>query len=128
MPDLPYSHNIQQLEVLITGNAAGGIEYRGGTQGHCLYNDADTAIQRAYMPAGTLFDEHQHNVAEILIVTSGQLIVTANAERRVLNQADVVRILPHTLHSCEATADTWVIGLLVPRNGGYPISSPGETI
>jgi quercetin dioxygenase-like cupin family protein len=128
MPDIPYSHNIQQLEVLITGNAAGGIEYRGGTSGHCLYNDKDAAVQRAEMPKGTLFDEHTHNVAEILVVASGQLSIAAGGEKRILNPADVIRILPGTLHSCEALEDTVVMGILVPRNGGYPAPAPVVSI
>ena len=114
MPDIPYSPNIQQLEVLINGGSQAGWSNGMKKMGDCLYNDKDMAVDRVFMPAGTLFTTHLHDLTEILVCVSGQIAIKTADENHQLRPADVIKISPKTLHSCEAIENSWMIGILIP--------------
>jgi quercetin dioxygenase-like cupin family protein len=116
-PDKSYGPNIQQLECLIHGGETiagkGGWSNGMAKLAQVLYNDADMAIDRVTMPAGTIFKDHAHSLTEVLICVSGQLSVRTTDEHHQLRRADVLKISAGTVHSCEAVEDAAVIGILV---------------
>ena len=119
---MPYSHNVKKLEELILGSRPGEVSYTGGVHGEHLYKNTDFAIQRSFLPAGTTLDIHEHNVTEIIIGLSGCAKISSEAISKDLHPGEVIYLKPRQAHKCEASEDSWVLGILVPCNGGYPDS------
>jgi quercetin dioxygenase-like cupin family protein len=141
MPDSP---NIVRLTELIMGSGNGNgsgsavppvageyvgperrreskpLIYRGGTEGYCLYSGEDAAVQRAFLKAGTIFEEHYHRSTEVLVVLSGIFQTTVAAITTITPVAGVAVVLPEIVHSALAITDCWVIGVLIPSEVGYP--------
>jgi tellurite resistance-related uncharacterized protein len=87
------------------------------------------AVQVCRMDAGQAFAPHQqdYGVTETLCVLCGILTVTTFAEdgetvkrEVVLAPGDSFRLWPGELHQAAARTEVVVIGITVPRDGGYP--------
>lgn len=118
---LKKSESLRRLEELIdTRRSLSDIVYEGGAQGHALYKGKDAAIQRAFLPAGTKFPKHSHDVTEIIVVISGKFHTESAFIALDLEQAGLVVYPPRVEHFHCAQTDSWVIGILIPCNGGYP--------
>jgi quercetin dioxygenase-like cupin family protein len=120
MENAKMSTGLKKLEDLIMGNHPKAVEYKGGTQGWALYKGDDAAVQRAFLPAGTVFEAHSHTVTEIVVVLSGRFQSTAALITSVTQQAGIIVFQPNMEHSHFAETDCWVLAALVPCNGGYP--------
>lgn len=85
-------------------------------------------VVRCFMPAGSEFPPHiQEYCTEWLIVGGGELDVTTFEDdgttilREVrLCPGDGWRVPPGQPHQARAHTDVTVIGVTVPRDGGYP--------
>ena len=120
---MPASENIKMLESLILGKGPKTINYLNGTIGTSLYCAPDATIQRAFLPAGTIFEEHAHQVTEVIVVLSGIFHTKGPSLTTVVEPAAVVIYAPGIIHSHRAETDCYVIGMLIPRNGGYPAAT-----
>jgi quercetin dioxygenase-like cupin family protein len=81
------------------------------------------AGQLAYMAQGDVMDLHAHyGCTEILAVICGVLDVRVTGRPDVVRlvPGDVRRLPPGELHAAEAVTNCWVVGITVPRDGGYP--------
>jgi tellurite resistance-related uncharacterized protein len=86
-------------------------------------------VQVCRMQAGQVFEPHvqDYGVSETLHCICGQLEVTtfeddAETVKRevVLAPGDSTRLWPGELHQAAARTDVVVVGITVPRDGGYP--------
>ena len=114
------SGNMRRLEELITGKSPGQVSYKGGALGTNLYSYADGAVQKAVLPEGSTFEPHSHSVTEVIVVLSGRLHVESPFLISTAGPGGVIIFPPGVEHSCYAETDCHLIGILVPRNGGYP--------
>ena len=116
------SEYMKKLEELIAGTNPNGntLIYEGGAEGHALYSGADAAIQRSFLKAGTKFESHCHASTEIVVVLSGVFHSSTAFITCVTPVAGVIVFQPGISHSHVAETDCWVIGILVPRDEGYP--------
>ena len=95
--------------------------YDDHTVGTRLYNDGEIAIQRAFMPKGTVLQEHvHHNIQEFLIVMNGELKVDMGDFIKIVNNSELAYIEADIPHIITALQDTYMIGITVPADGGYP--------
>lgn len=93
---------------------------KGICNGNSLFNDGFVAIQKAYMTAGAIFQEHTHNEVEVFGVIYGLLEVKIYDEIHFLSQHKVIIINPNTPHSVKATEATSFWAVTMPASGGYP--------
>ena len=100
----------------------GYMEYDvdGTCIGFGLHNQQEVAVQRAFVSGGTTFPKHEHDTHEFLIVYQGHLIFHLHDEEYPVGVAGSIHIEPHTPHSVVATEDSWLIGITVPAEEGYP--------
>lgn len=124
--------NLQQLKTLTgmlkkTSERGEYIEYEIGPAGHCvgrgLLNTPEVAVQHAFLTAGSVFPRHIHkNAIEHLLVTVGELEVelTNTKEKFHLKRGDGVQLPKNQPHTCRVIADTYLIGVLIPSEPGYP--------
>jgi quercetin dioxygenase-like cupin family protein len=109
------------LATLILGHSEEGeVDYKGGARGWGIYNGDDAAIQRAFIPKNSSLEPHAHKVVEIIIGLSGRCAVEINGIRHEITQGTVVIVPVETSHDFRASEDSWVLGILIPHNGGYP--------
>lgn len=104
----------------------------GLIQGRGLYieppGDSDLApggaVALTRMAAGQAFQEHiQEFCTEILIMLKGLLEVTVREGQpatMILGPGMHVALQPGVPHTAKALVDSVVIGVTVPRDGGYP--------
>lgn len=85
------------------------------------------AGQLCRMSAGSSFDVHTHfGCTEILVVLCGILEVTRTGRDAVtMAPGAPLTLPPGEQHSARAVTDCVVIGITIPRDGGYP-NGPGE--
>jgi quercetin dioxygenase-like cupin family protein len=119
MPE--YSHNVQRLEELITGNSPGAVKYEGGAIGYYCYSAPEAVVQRTFIPAKANVPTHYHQAsAESFIILSGQATLIIDDVSLPMRPGDTASIRPGQAHSWTVETDTLMICALVPRNGGYP--------
>jgi quercetin dioxygenase-like cupin family protein len=112
------------LPVVPTGtvNVSYAVE-KGSCLGIGLYRETGIGVQVFYMPRGSVFPSHRHDVREWLIVYRGQLRVTLGVDKPSVIEAVVVS---HVLidinvpHVIEALEDTEGIAITIPVDKGYP--------
>lgn len=134
MPEQEYTR-LQELAREVAGGPLGSIgvtEYRlptGVVRGYGILTvppgeaeiEPGGTVQYCPMSAGTAFPEHvQEHITEWLVVINGQLEVKSEDVAVVLAPGDGLRILPGVPHTARALTDCLVIGIAVPRDGGYP--------
>lgn len=101
---------------------SGFVEYHidGTCFGFALFYRPEVAVQRSFISAGSRFLDHVHETHEFLLVYQGQIVVYIEDEEYEVGIAGVMHIEPDTPHSVVATEDTWLIGITVPAEEGYP--------
>ena len=108
--------------------ADGAVEYRvdGTCIGFNLWNESRISVQRCFLSAGAVFPEHTHeHSAEWLIVYAGLLQVQYGEEDMVtVLPGQCVQFSPGQLHTVAAIEDSWMIGVTVPADPGYPTGGP----
>ena len=88
---------------------------------HNIYSTNDIAIAKTFIPKGTNFETHQHNVSgEWIIVLDGVLDLTLDSTSTLLKKYDSIKIDAAKPHSAIAVEDTTIIALTVPRDEGHP--------
>ena len=85
-----------------------------------LFRNEKVAVGRAFMSKGSIFPQHQHTEAEILICESGFFSVTQNGIFKEYKPGECCRIPPNVIHSCNGIEDTWIVMITVPPSEGYP--------
>lgn len=80
------------------------------------------AVQRTFCPAGSYLEQHQHDRSvEILVVYVGLLkIKYPDGRKRDLGPGDCVRFEVGAPHEAHAVENTWLIGLTIPADEGFP--------
>ncbi len=111
---------MKRLEELIVGKRSGHNSYAGGTEGDCLYDGDDASVQIAFLPAGTVFASHSHTVTEVVLVLCGRFLSDVGGMTIETPPTRTISFPPGQEHSHNALTDCRVVGVLVPRNGGYP--------
>ena len=106
------------------------IEYdvpKGTSIGFGVFKSEECAIQRNFLSEGTEFPPHTHqtDIWEMLIVVRGRItcyIGEESGERLVgpLGPASHVVIERGVRHRVVAHEDTWVIGITIPADEGFP--------
>jgi len=104
------------------------VEYptEGGTViGIGLMNDRYGAVQKVLMSKGAKMPCHQHPLSrEWLIVLSGRVkicrIEGGEVKERVLTRGEYAFLNSGEGHGTEALEDTWVLGIAIPPDEGYP--------
>lgn len=124
--------NIRRLETLVNElpdlseivQSARGKRVEYGVEGECvgygLLNEPEIAVQRAFLTKGTIFPPHAHDTKELLIVYIGRLNVMCDSKVVELSPGGHYYFPHNAVHSVEALEDTWVIGITIPADGGYP--------
>lgn len=86
-----------------------------------IYSTKDVAIAKTFIPEGTNFNTHIHNInTEWIIILEGVLQIIIETESTVLNKYDSIKIDMAKPHSAIAVEDTTIIAITVPRDEGYP--------
>ena len=98
----------------------GEYEVDGTCIGFTLHNQAEVAVQRSFICTGTFCPNHEHNSHEFLLVYQGRLVVHLHDTEYPIGVADCIHIEPNTPHSVMATDDSWLLGITVPAEEGYP--------
>ena len=101
------------------------IKYKlkiGSCTGYYLYNDNKIAIQRAFITKGSEFPKHTHkDEKEWLIICNGHIIIEfESGESLNLNEGDFCFVEKGIPHWMIAKEDTWIVGITVPADRGYP--------
>jgi len=99
------------------------IEYKvpaGTCLGFGLFNVPEVSVQKAFLSKGTIFPIHTHKVMEWLMVYKGKLESSINGRKKILDIGAGVYINPEEEHSVLAVEDTWIIGVTIPSDSGYP--------
>ena len=134
----PVIDRMHELADMIRARSPGYVSYEGGT-GQWLFTvppDPDDPLQPGgtgqlcWMDAGQEFAVHVHDgETEVLMVIGGRLLLTVEGESPpesvLLNPGDPRRLLPGERHQVQALADVIVVGITVPRAGGYPSGPDG---
>jgi mannose-6-phosphate isomerase-like protein (cupin superfamily) len=122
---------LRELADLIQSRSPGANSYEGG-DGRWLFTvqpDASNPLwpggagQLAEMVVGQRFDVHVHlGSTEILVVVCGVLEVwtVGSGARLRMAPGDCLRLNAGEEHQAEAVTDCMVVGITVPRDGGYP--------
>lgn len=117
---------IKHLQDLINRRVTGSgfIKYElecGDCFGFNLLYEENCSIQKAYMSKDSFFPQHEHTSKEILIVIDGEVKVHKfGSESVVLKVGDTIEINPGEIHTVHSLKDTWMIGISIPREEGYP--------
>jgi quercetin dioxygenase-like cupin family protein len=99
------------------------VEYtiEGTCLGRGLWNGPYSAVQRAFMSAGSVFPLHVHDCHEHLVVAKGAIVIFYQDQKNVaVGTGYGIHIPIGTAHGVKALEDTWVIGITVPPDRGYP--------
>jgi len=117
----PYLRQLKvMLNELVSKKEDNTVEYVGSTTGKALYKDKNIAVQLAWMPKGSVFPSHQHKVHEWLIIIDGKLEMFVNGERSEIATRQEIHLNPEDDHSIMALEDTYMIGITIPAEEGYP--------
>ena len=113
------------LESLVRKSKRQGfVEYEteeGTAFGNGLYADAEVAVQRAFMVAGTVLPAHSHGETEILVTYRGKFrLVMGDGSQQEYVAGEVAMILPGMEHEARAVEDVWIVAITVPGSSGYP--------
>lgn len=125
------SENIIRLEELERKLEAGSVLWRVDDKDVRAWNifrteDQTIAIARSYIPAGTTFPKHVHDVErEILVCYGGKgtctLINKGAAEvLKKLDYGAVIEINPGEVHQITAFTDLELIAITLPAAAGFP--------
>ena len=106
-------------------NGSGTVNYNVDGTGECfgfnLFNNKEVAVQRSYAAKGTVFPDHLHKGAvEVLIYYRGKGKTIIDGKEEPYRSGIVAVIPSDTLHKVIVDEDTWIIGVTVPAEGGYP--------
>jgi quercetin dioxygenase-like cupin family protein len=114
---------------VVTKPVIRGKEYIS-CEGENLLNVPDRiAVQNAVMRKGSVLEDHCHtDVKEILIVYGGKLEIVGELSKMVflggigncLTEGDVLLIPPGVMHGLIACENTYLIGITIPPDEGYP--------
>jgi quercetin dioxygenase-like cupin family protein len=117
----PMSPNLKRLEELILGKSPGIVEYEGGIQGQALHSEAAVAIQICSSRGKSFLDAHKHDATEVVVVFSGEFTFEfPDGTEAVVDAGKVIRFAPGVLHGCRAVPGSRAVGILIPREQGYP--------
>jgi mannose-6-phosphate isomerase-like protein (cupin superfamily) len=127
---------LRELADLVRSRAPGVTYYADGdngeTPGQWLFTEPRDpanglwpggAGQLARMQVGSRFGLHVHlGSTEVLVVVCGvlEVWVTGSGSRLRMCPGDVLRLNAGEQHQAEAVTDCVVVGITVPRDGGYP--------
>jgi len=95
----------------------------GTSLGFKLLFEDKVAVQKHFLSLGSKFPTHLHeNSIECLIVYEGKLKVTIDNEEivKVLTPGESINIPKNSTHKVQALEDTWLIGVIIPKEDGYP--------
>ena len=138
---MPQSETLRRLQYLtdslpavallkdIAHHAPGFVQYdmqEGTCLGFALLSEPGIGVQKSFMSSGSIFGEHQHDSVEWLIVYDGHLEVELEDKLTDLEPGGSVRIPEQTWHTVRALRDTWLIGVTVPMEAGYPDANQPE--
>jgi len=115
---------IPTLKDMVNNSNEPYIKYNvlnGTSFGFCLFSEPNVSVQRAFISKGATFPEHIHdNETEILSVYYGKCIYKEKEKEISLEPGCSVRIEKNVPHSIEALENTWIIGICIPSEEGYP--------
>lgn len=89
-----------------------------------LYKTADVAVSISYMAPDTVLGTHYHDETEILVVYSGEMIITYaldDIKHTINSESGPFTILPNVGHKAEChVPNTWMVAMTIPAAEGYP--------
>jgi len=86
-----------------------------------LLKEKCIAVQMSFISKGSLFRSHVHQGNEYMIVYKGALQFTIDDDQRSITYPGQCQFIPSgQRHECEALEDTWMVGITVPADAGYP--------
>lgn len=86
-----------------------------------IYNTPEIAIAKTFIPKGTTFEEHIHQISgEWVVILEGSLKVFFDDKEQLLNKHDCVVVIANKPHSAIAVEDTTLIAITIPRDDGWP--------
>jgi quercetin dioxygenase-like cupin family protein len=93
-------------------------------QGQCvgvnLRFGMQIAVQDAYMSGGATFPVHSHSGIEHLIVYEGRIRIEEDGIGREIGVGESCVFPSGVKHTVLAIEDTWMIGITIPADEGYP--------
>lgn len=90
--------------------------------GYPLYKTPEMAVQRVFMPKGSVFPQHIHKVTEWVITINGcyELQDCPQAGKKFKGK-DIAIFEPGEPHGGIILADTWILCITIPADmEGYP--------
>lgn len=87
--------------------------------GFGLMNEPRVAVQRVYLPAGTRFTRHHHDVNEYIVCYEGELEIIANGNARRLRTGDCAFHPAGQTHERISIENSWIICVTIPADEGY---------
>jgi len=91
-----------------------------------LYVSDDYAVARYFAKKGTVHGSHVHEgITEYCIIVSGKMKFVYGDREDKFGALECVVIWPDIPHGAEFLEDTWLIGVTIPGEGGWPNGSTG---
>ena len=135
MPETTDLARMRELYEQIVTQSPGVTVYTGGVGRHLFTELADPdnplwpggAGQLNAMQAGQSFAVHAHHCCtETLVLVCGLLDISVGGKVLRMSPGDSYRLLPGEGHAATAVTDCIVVGITVPRDGGYPEPEGGH--
>ena len=113
---------IQPLDTLaqIAGDFVQYEMERGTCLGFGLLSGKRIGVQCAFLSADSVFTSHKHQAREWLLVYAGAVEIEIEDRVVSISVGESVQIDPNEAHRVRALEDTWLLGVAIPMETGYP--------
>lgn len=112
--------DLTEIIAVMEGDTVVYDTLKGTCVGVALMNFPDAAVQRAYMPKGSIIREHCHDEWELIVVYKGKLKCFRESKTTIIKIRQFIVFPNGELHTVEALEDTRMVGITIPASAGYP--------
>jgi quercetin dioxygenase-like cupin family protein len=106
---------------------------KGTCLGFNLLNKPEIAVGNFFISKDSTFIKHSHKQIEYLIVYKGKMTIDVYdseqkniIETHTLEPGDCFKLEKDTFHSHDFSEDTWALAITIPRDEGFPTTSPRD--
>jgi len=85
-----------------------------------LYESKRASVAKFYGEKGSSFPEHEHNEAEIFVLTGGHIKIDIEGKPYELKDIGVLHMAPNTPHQVTCLEDTHMLCVAVPPSEDFP--------
>ena len=117
----------KQFQNELLGDVLEQIVERGTSLLWSIHNNAEIAVAKGFLSAGTIFPAHVHkDIHEWGFILEGAVVVKIGNVEIKLGRGGNIHIAPNQIHTIVADLDTWYVAITVPADRGMPdVRKPG---